>query len=302
MSKLIESIQHDAIDPTVRVSTLLRKVKLAAAKLQLPEVEEWVENELNGYKGKVPPYRQIRGSPRAFNPYNGWIPIGGDPKTVKAISTASTKQSVAAIEELITSTKSGDALQQPLPPEVINALNRNAEFGGFGDMAIFVGRADVAAILDVVRNKVLDWAIALERRGITGEGMSFTAKEREEAKQVMANFTIGSIGNFIGNMGSGNTSGDINTSDVSAPQILEVTNKIKAALPELERAGVDAVLLTATIEAIEQATARESTDKGKLQGLLTDARNALVGAAGNLTADGAVAAITGLIRGLGGGA
>jgi len=91
MAGLIEEIQRDAIDRTVPVATLLRKVKLAAAKLKLPALEEWVESELNGYSGAVPDYRKAKGQPRAFNPYNGWIPIVlDDPKHQKMISVAST--------------------------------------------------------------------------------------------------------------------------------------------------------------------------------------------------------------------
>ena len=40
MASLIEQIQRDALDRTVPVSTLLRRVKLAAAKLGLGAVED----------------------------------------------------------------------------------------------------------------------------------------------------------------------------------------------------------------------------------------------------------------------
>lgn len=45
MSGIIEQIQRDALDPNFPVSALLRKVKLAAAKLKLPKVEDWVDSE-----------------------------------------------------------------------------------------------------------------------------------------------------------------------------------------------------------------------------------------------------------------
>src|SRR5271166_6150518 len=52
MASIIEQIQHDALDRSVRASDLLRRVKLAATKLSLGTVEDWVEQELNGYKGR----------------------------------------------------------------------------------------------------------------------------------------------------------------------------------------------------------------------------------------------------------
>jgi AbiTii len=70
MASIIEQIQHDALDGSVRVSDLLRRVKLAATKLSLGTVEDWVEQELNGYKGReLPEYRIINGQPVYKSPY-----------------------------------------------------------------------------------------------------------------------------------------------------------------------------------------------------------------------------------------
>jgi hypothetical protein len=47
---LVEEIQKAAIDPNAKVSTLLRQVKLAAVKLKLDSVADWVEGELTGHR------------------------------------------------------------------------------------------------------------------------------------------------------------------------------------------------------------------------------------------------------------
>jgi AbiTii-like protein len=49
VATIVEQIQHDALDPKIPVSSLLRRVKFAAAKLGLGSVESWV-----GYDGYVP--------------------------------------------------------------------------------------------------------------------------------------------------------------------------------------------------------------------------------------------------------
>jgi hypothetical protein len=59
MPTIVEQIQRDALDTTIPVSTLLRRVKLAAAKLGIPSVESWVDAELNGYTASVPDYRMV---------------------------------------------------------------------------------------------------------------------------------------------------------------------------------------------------------------------------------------------------
>jgi hypothetical protein len=87
MPTIVEQIQRDALDPSVSVSTLLRRVKLAAAKLGLGQVENWVEQELNGYSSTLPEYRIMRGSPMAFNPYTGWQPLMGSSDEARIAAT-----------------------------------------------------------------------------------------------------------------------------------------------------------------------------------------------------------------------
>lgn len=70
MTGLVEEIQRAALDPNVRVSTLLRQVKLAAVKLNLDSVERWVESELGGYQdsSELPEYRKLSGVAVALAP------------------------------------------------------------------------------------------------------------------------------------------------------------------------------------------------------------------------------------------
>ena len=53
-------------------------MKLAATKLSLGTVEDWVEQELNGYKSReLPEYRIINGRPVYKSRYGGqWNPLG----------------------------------------------------------------------------------------------------------------------------------------------------------------------------------------------------------------------------------
>jgi hypothetical protein len=98
VAAIIEQIQRDPVDDQVRVSTLLRKVKLAAAKLGLGTIEDWVESELNGYTGRVPDYRIIHGRPMSQNPVRGWEPIGG---YIDQLSRSAVGDSIAALEQMI---------------------------------------------------------------------------------------------------------------------------------------------------------------------------------------------------------
>ena len=75
MASLILELQQQTMDGKMPFSNLLRKALVISRKLGLPDLEKWIENELNGHKEDVPYYRKIRGILRAFNPYRGSIPI-----------------------------------------------------------------------------------------------------------------------------------------------------------------------------------------------------------------------------------
>jgi hypothetical protein len=52
--------------------------------------------------------------------------------------------------------------------------------------------SEIMAIPERVKDKVLDWALALERVGVTGEGMSFSTDEKQRAHTVTFNI-LGSV-------------------------------------------------------------------------------------------------------------
>src|SRR5260370_30778034 len=60
MPTLVEKLQLDAMDPKVSVTDLLRRVKFTAVQLGLGKVEDWVEQELNGYDGPTTPEYHTR--------------------------------------------------------------------------------------------------------------------------------------------------------------------------------------------------------------------------------------------------
>lgn len=200
MSSLVEQLQADAINSGVRVSTLLRKVKLAAVKLRLPKVEEWVEKELNGYTGEVPEYRETSGHPKAFNPFHGWIDMKASADIMDMISTVSILQSVPSLESLVESAKT-NLFYMPYTPKQTDILLRlfNADLAR---LAKEVNRSQITSVLDSVRNLVLDWALELERQGIMGSGISFDDREKNLAQDRQVNFHIGSIGSINGALNS----------------------------------------------------------------------------------------------------
>jgi hypothetical protein len=285
VATLVERLQADALDRGIAVSDLLRRVKLTAAKLGLGRVEDWVEQELNGYETKAPEYRMVHGRPIARNPVRGWMPMGG---STEWLSQTRNGEAVASLEELLKSAKAGDTLHIAYPDFICAELDRQNGFHGW-NYALEIPQSELARILDRVRTLVLDWALALEKAGIIGSDISFNETEKQKAQAAATTINVGSIGNFAGNLGQGNISGN-SSIQINTEQVLAVIRQLKSHLDELVSAGAQdslAVRLSAIEEMLKQATPNE----GLLRGLLTDLRNTLTGAAGNLLASGAIGAL-----------
>ena len=58
---LLRELQRDATDPNVDITTLLRKARVLAARLNNAEFESWIKHELNEYpyESDLPEYRVL---------------------------------------------------------------------------------------------------------------------------------------------------------------------------------------------------------------------------------------------------
>jgi hypothetical protein len=233
---LIAEIQRDAIDTKASVSSLLRKVKLAASKLKLEDLASWVDFELNGYPTRdVPEYRKFSGIPRYWNQYHGWQPLGGDSGIIGSLSEVKFGDSIAGIEKFASS-KSSSLLSQ-FPPSILEFLSENLGVP-VARAGAEVSVASVVAILDSVRTAILDWSIAMEKAGVHGEGLSFSAVEQQKAQTASTVFHINSIGTFTGNLGVGNTSGDITSAPLNIEKVKTLVSQVKSNASSLVNEGV----------------------------------------------------------------
>jgi hypothetical protein len=285
---IIEQIQRDALDRNVCVSDLLRRVKFAATKLGLGVVEDWVENELNGYEDhRVPEYRIVHGNPTARNPMLGWVPIVGS--TEGLLSSRPITQSVASLEELVKSNKKGSAFIR-YSDAILETLNRTNQTRGWL-AGLEISRSALAAILDRVRTLILDWALKMEQAGVLGTEFDFNVTEKAKAQGATTTINIGNIGAFAGNLGSGNVAGDVTLRDLDLSRVGEVARQLQPHVDDLAAAGADGFALMAKLDELTIELKRPAPATPVLRGLLVDVRNAIAGAAGSLIAAGATALI-----------
>lgn len=202
MPGLVHQLQQIAMGSSTPLSEVLRTARVVASKLGLVEDLDWINHELNGYDGATPPpYRRVRGDLRARNPYNGYMmPIRVlDPAVTITLETTTTTQPVSELEHLLS--QSSQQIQVRCPYNHREYIRSNAEEHQreWIDPVLIIPRNSLIGILDTVRNRVLEWSLDLERRGIIGEGLAFSENEKAAAKQ-MQSVHIGQFNGVLGNV------------------------------------------------------------------------------------------------------
>jgi AbiTii len=258
MTGLVEQIQQDAINPQIPVTTLLRKVKVAAVKLGLDNALSWVQDELEGYKGKnLPKYRISKGVTNTWNPYHGWQYLHVEnPEIADLIATINLYEPIGSYEKLLDDSDSQFRID--IPNELLNLINQNLSFETARITNSF-SRGVVVAVVNRVRDMVLDWSLELTRAGITGEGMSFSQDERDRATN--AHITIG---NFNGSFNTGDAVGQ--NSKINQSTTDNSSNSISGntIFSEVEKAVIAQVSEPKVQEAILSANTemKQAGDKG----------------------------------------
>lgn len=294
MTALVLQLQADALDPNVRIADLLRKSKVVASKLDLHEFKDWVESELQGYAdvADLPEYRRVFTRVKSFNPFHGWMPvIIKDREIENTISSFNVAQPIGSLEDVTYRSKEGAGyLAYQLPGAAQHVLARltglNTEF------QLHFDASGASNILDAVRNRVLDWSISLEKSGITGEGMTFTGREREVAKAMAGGNTyhiqnVGVFGDVAHSSVSTNQTANYTSSQLS--ELRDIVRQIDEALPQLSgdiREGVGNA-----IQYIKSELQQPTPNSSKLRSAMASIRTTCEGAAGNLIASGIVGLI-----------
>jgi hypothetical protein len=172
---LLHELQNAAVDATVPISTLLRKCAVLAARLDNEELRAWVAKELNGYESleEIPAYRVTAASATGHlaGPWNSGyqnitIPPSVLPKWGRRFGEeVRFAQPIATLEDL----GKGEGVVSCRWPGDLLAYMQTPKGNKFADgMVLYaawqtVAKATVIGIVDTVRNRVLEFALRLEK-------------------------------------------------------------------------------------------------------------------------------------------
>lgn len=258
----IQELQSEILNSSASLSNILRKAKVVAYGLKNDDLKQWVENELNGYAGdedSVPEYRKLNvknygnfsGSfGRALNKYP--IPTSVlNAKVDNLINHLTIREGISAIETLLNSDTS--EFQVPWPGEVISLVSSKM-YQGYNLVYAWqeIGRAQLAQILDTIRNRLLSLVLELEERypDISTSDEAIANVPREQATSMVQMNIFGSH--------------NVVASGTNIAQIVEqpiVENDIEALLSFIGELGLSEQETNELRSAIEEDTAAKSQEK-----------------------------------------
>lgn len=213
MSSAVHNLQKAIVSGQQSLTQLLRQTKLIAAKLNLEDVEKWVDLELNGYPSEVdtPKYRAVRTDALMVrNPYRGWEHVG-DVKQMISLQQPIAQIEMLSQEEQVTYT----------PPKKFAVTDSlGTSMASQWPQRVTIDPGQLKGILEAVKNELLQWTIELERRGIKGEDMNFEDKEKQSASH--NTFNIQKFTGVLGNV----TNSQVTLYDYSSINQLLVDHQI----------------------------------------------------------------------------
>ena len=197
---LIDNIRSDLVDESASVSNTLRKAKILAYDLGLPEFREWVDSELNGYSDitKLPSYRRFR--PQNVGTFAGsfqrWmenvlLPTYNLPDEVKEF--AENLEFFAGVGELEAMlTQENEYLRKPWPQEGVILARQVVKMSGGMELVEAhqpILPSTIAGILHNVKNKLLDFILGLQENNVTSENLK-SGEVKQETVRNLFNINI----------------------------------------------------------------------------------------------------------------
>lgn len=237
MPALVPELVDMASTPTVSTADLLRRALVVARRLAVPELADWLNSELNGYDyaAPVPDYRIIYGQLMVYNDVRGYdIPcMTPDDKTAEYLRRYSEHQSVPVLEQLL----AGDGQLVKHFPVSLEEQLMHSMMVPMRPKLVF-SKPQMQGIVEVVRNRILEWALDLEGRGIIGEGMTFTQQEKLAVQQIHNHF--GDVfGSQIQISSNGSTQTQANTKGTDLEAIKGLIQALGAALEAAQGDAAD---------------------------------------------------------------
>lgn len=286
MAGIVIELQQEVLKQDCDIVNVLRRAHVIATKLQLTEFDSWITHELNGYPNQevCPEYRKIKGVLKAFNPYQGWIPAMIS--DIEMETDVCERKMANSISEIVSLCQEENDLLSDFTGAQTEILNKIFRTTFPMKYALFIPRTSVMDIIEKVKNTILEWTLKLEEKGIIGDNMTFTEKEKNTATSIPQ-----TINNYYGDTKIVNSSGD-NTTVVAGDNnnVSFSYEKASKIIEEIEKSINDENLNQDDLETAKDILVdiRDKIDQKKKPSIikvtLSGLKDFLIGAGANIAA------------------
>ncbi|MBI4964901.1 MAG: hypothetical protein HY913_16630 [Desulfomonile tiedjei] len=235
---LLEDIQSAAVDAKSDLGTLLRKCKLLGARLGSQPLEDWLVWESNGYPDHVtvPDYRvwslQVKGTfvgPLGSGLKTLPVPLACIPERSREhFQRYECRQSIAFVEAMLA--KVGDGRIKVDTGDLALTLGEDVyEHQNCIEAWAIFPTGQLVELLNAVRNRILDFALAvLKEAPEAGELASTAPTTLEEARvtQIFNTIVNGGSANLVGTSNSSKIVFNVATGDFSSLECVLLENGV----------------------------------------------------------------------------
>ncbi len=177
---LLRRIKDATVDPTFKIADVLRLCQILADRLNHQAFKDWVDKEANGYKSgdELPDYRILTNLGCRGDFFGGFgrgvknaqIPLANIPEDFrKAASLRNILMSASALENNVNQANQNNTSIMKLiwPADLVVCLNYIVyENMSCGQAWTDISTSAFVAILDTIKNRILDFVLAIEAEAL----------------------------------------------------------------------------------------------------------------------------------------
>lgn len=291
-SGLVQELQHDAMDESVSLATVLRRALIVSKKLDAGKMDEWLELELGGYPvgAELPTYRKVLGEVKG-------IDLDGDMRqmilppgdTSRFISTMRFHHGAAELANLLE--KSNGILTFNVPAGIVADLRKH--HSDLGSMVVRIMDYGLVGVLNAIRQKVYSWSLTLDH-GIERDGTF--RRPQQNSQPTVQNFNFENISNSQ----IGASAGPLQmTQGAGVSELLKFLREAQGSIKDTSLADEAVRMVEEDVGTAIAQLQSPAPRHGILSEALKSVRTILEGAAGNMLASELVVRLGTLMRAAG---
>ena len=277
MNSLVIELQKDILNEDISIVKLLRKSYVLAEKLNLTEYLEWILLEIKGYDipEKIPSYRTVDGILKSYNPYHGWqTMVIKDNKINEIVSKSTIKQKISEIELLVNQTEG----QLIIPKRNFNTTT---------EIAFFVDKSRLYGIIESVKQILLEWVIEMEKKGVLGEELIFSEKEKANEHMITINLN-GNQNSMQIQQNADNSTQTLSQNTFDTSKANEIIKLLELHSGEIDFEEKNQKLINSEIEKVKSELNSSKPQKTIVKTSFSKIKNILEGISGSIVASGII--------------